>query len=101
MCHQVVVLDKSNIAPFASELHFVIQEEICLKRSQRSNSGHSLMEVLFFLYKYKREGGEASTVLFQVRMCGLRLCFWTKLISHCLQNLFLLGELPMKGSVKI
>ena len=64
MCHQVVVLDKSNIALFASKLHFVIQEEIRLKRSQRSNSGHSSVEVLFFLYT--NEGGEASTVLFQV-----------------------------------
>ena len=34
MCHQVVVLEKSNIAQFAFELHFVIQEEIPLKRSQ-------------------------------------------------------------------
>ena len=55
MCHQVVVLDKSNIAPFASKLHFVIQEEIRLKRSQRSNSGHSSVEVLFFLYTNARE----------------------------------------------
>ena len=55
MCHQVVVLDKSNIAPFASKLHFVIHEEIRLKRSQRSNSGHSSVEVLFFLYTNARE----------------------------------------------
>ena len=51
MCHQVVVLDKSNIAPFASKLHFVIQEEIRLKRSQ----SHSSVEVLFFLYTNARE----------------------------------------------
>ena len=55
MCHEVVVLDKSNIAPFASKVHFVIQEEIRLKRSQRSNSGHSSVEVLFFLYTNARE----------------------------------------------
>ena len=50
VCHQVVVLDKSNIAPFAFKLHFVIQEEIPLKRYQRSNCGHSSVGVLLILY---------------------------------------------------
>ena len=54
--HQVVVLDKYNIAPFAFKLHFVIQEELPLKRSQRSNSGHSSVEVLLVEIPLKGSG---------------------------------------------
>ena len=42
---QVVVSEEYNIA----QLHFDIKKETPLKQPRRSNSGHSSMEVLFFL----------------------------------------------------
>ena len=59
---QVVVSEEYDIA----QLHFDIKKEIPLKQSTRSNSGHSSMEVLFFLYVCPQVG-KSNIALFALR----------------------------------
>ena len=111
VCSQVVLLDESNIALFALELHFVTQGDIPMMQSTRNNILTPLLHrfccflhacpqvvlldesdiALFafkitFLYQWRHKNNLTNnlTTLLQGPLCFyMSVLFWIKLILHC------------------